>query len=77
MQIGSLVQARRLSFRGSAELARSKVKTGVYVTTILLVIYCFGPTDRKTKWGRFVCGNMFPVIMIKDHELASSGYIRV
>ena len=50
---------------------------GVYVTTGSLVFYCFGPTDRKAKWGHSLCGNMYVAIMVKDRERASSEYIRI
>ena len=60
--------------QGACEIQDS---IGVYVTTGSLVFYCFGPTDRKTKWGHSLCGNMYLTIMVKDRERASSEYIRI
>ena len=60
--------------QGACEIQDS---IGVYVTTGSLVFYCFGPTDRKTKWGHSLCGNMYLMIMVKDRERASSEYIRI
>ena len=60
--------------QGACEIQDS---IGVYVTTGSLVFYCFGPTDRKTKWGHSLCGNMYVAIMVKDRERASSEYIRI
>ena len=60
--------------QGACEIQDS---IGVYVTTGSLVFYCFGPTDRKTKWGHSLCRNMYLTIMVKDRERASSEYIRI
>ena len=61
-----------VSFRLGSRSLRDPRFNRVYVTTDSLVFYCFGPTDRKTKWGHSVCGNMYLAIMVKDRELASS-----
>ena len=65
------------AFVGAQGACEIQDSIGVYVTTGSLVFYCFGPTDRKTKWGHFLCRNMYLAIMVKDRELGSSEYIRI
>ena len=72
-----LYHRRTYPFVGAQGPCEIQDSIGVYVTTGSLVFYCFGPTDRKAKWGHSLSGNMYVAIMVKDRERASSEYIRI